>query len=144
MPTTGPTNNYKQGYSSQTVATQQTRTADSEAAFLLPYIKNTDYILDVGCGPGTITTGFVKYASDGRTVGLDLSANVLERAKAAANGAGIPKEGPGSVVFEEGNILEGIDYPDDTFDVVFGAHTLGYIPAARHEQSRLSPRCAEY
>uniref|UniRef100_P9WEH7 Probable methyltransferase ltbC n=1 Tax=Aspergillus luteorubrus TaxID=2715282 RepID=LTBC_ASPLT len=128
MASTGQTNNYKQGYSSQTVETQQTRRAESEAAFLLPYIKKTDYILDVGCGPGTITVGFVKYASEGRTIGIDISANVLGRAKAAADEASIPKEGPGSIIFEEGNILEGLAYPDNTFDIVFCAHTLGYMP----------------
>ncbi|RHZ45311.1 class I SAM-dependent methyltransferase [Aspergillus thermomutatus] len=128
MVSTSQASNYKQGYSSQTVATQQTRTAESEAAFLLPYIKKTDCILDVGCGPGTITIGFVKYASEGRTIGIDISANVLVRAKAKANEASIPREGPGSIVFEEGNILEGLTYSDNTFDVIFCAHTLGYMP----------------
>ncbi|KAJ5764851.1 hypothetical protein N7520_004410 [Penicillium odoratum] len=128
MASLGQTNNYKQGYSSQTVATQQTRKAETEAAFLLPYIKKTDFILDVGCGPGTITIGFVKYASEGRTIGIDISTDVLSRAKAAADEAGIAKEGPGSLIFEEGNILEGINYPDNTFDIVFCAHTFGYMP----------------
>ena len=128
MASTGQMNSYKQGYSGQTVATQQTRTAESEAAFLLPYIKKTDCILDVGCGPGTITIGFVKYASEGKTIGIDISANVLGRAKTAADEASIPKEGPGSTSFEEGNILEGLAYPDNTFDVVFCAQTFGYMP----------------
>ncbi|KAJ9620089.1 hypothetical protein H2204_012399 [Knufia peltigerae] len=122
------TGNYTQGYSSQTVATQQARTVESEAAFLLPYIKERDYILDVGCGPGTITTGFVKYASKGKAVGVDISTNVLGRARATADEANIPKEGPGSVVFEEGNILQGLAYADNTFDVVFCSQTLGYMP----------------
>ncbi|KIW13801.1 hypothetical protein PV08_08993 [Exophiala spinifera] len=128
MTRNGPTHNYKQGYSNQTVATQQTRTAETEASFLLPHIKKTDYILDVGCGPGTITTGFVKYASEGRTIGVDISPSVLGRAKAVAEEARIPDDGPGSIAFEEGNILEGIPYPDNTFDVVFCAHTMGYMP----------------
>ncbi|KAJ5549375.1 hypothetical protein N7513_006609 [Penicillium frequentans] len=120
--------NYKQGYSSQTVSTQQTRTAESEAAFILPYIKKTHSILDVGCGPGTITAGFVKYASEGRTLGIDISADVLERARIVANDLGIPKDGPGSIAFEEGNILEGLAYADNTFDIIFCAHTFGYMP----------------
>jgi ubiquinone/menaquinone biosynthesis C-methylase UbiE len=128
MSSTRQAGNYKQGYSSQTVATQQSRTAESEAAFLLPFIKNTDSILDVGCGPGTITTGFVKYASEGKTIGIDISAKVLERAKAVANEAGLSQEGPGSIIFEEGNVLEGLAYPDNTFDVIFCAHTFGYMP----------------
>lgn len=128
MASIGQAGNYKQGYSSQTVATQQTRTAESEAAFLLPYIRKTDSILDVGCGPGTITTGFVKYACEGKTIGIDISVKVLGRAKAVADDFGIPKEGPGSIVFEEGNVLEGLAYSDNTFDIIFCAHTFGYMP----------------
>lgn len=42
--------------------------------------------------------------------------------------SGIPKDGPGSIVFEEGNVLEGLAYSDNTFDVIFCAHTIGYMP----------------
>ena len=52
--------NYKQRYSSQTIAAQQAHTAELKAAFLLPYMKETDSILVVGCGPGTITIGLAK------------------------------------------------------------------------------------
>ncbi|KAL6245545.1 hypothetical protein RBB50_007544 [Rhinocladiella similis] len=128
MANTDSKSNYTQGYSSQTVSTQQARTVESEAAFLLPHIKKTDQILDVGCGPGTITIGFAQYAREGRTVGIDISTNVLSRAKAIADEADVPKDGPGSVVFEEGNILEGLAYADNAFDVVFCSHTLGYMP----------------
>ncbi len=85
---------YKQGYSNYTLATHQTRTAESDAGFffffffffffLQAHIKKTDHILDVGCGPGTITAGFGKYATEGTVRGLDISADVLERAKAFA------------------------------------------------------------
>ncbi|KAJ9221903.1 hypothetical protein DTO207G8_1104 [Paecilomyces variotii] len=120
-------NTYVQGYSNCTLATHQTRTAESDAAFLLPHIKKTDHILDIGCGPGTITTGLAKYASEGRTVGVDISADVLQKAKALAAQANVPTQGPGSVVFEESNVLEGLAYPDDTFDIVYCAHLFGHL-----------------
>jgi ubiquinone/menaquinone biosynthesis C-methylase UbiE len=84
----------------------------------------------LGCGPGTITVGFVKYASEGRTIGIDIPANVSSRAKAAADEASILEEGLGSVVFKEGNILEGLAYPDNTFDVV--GPPSGSFPPSRH------------
>ncbi|KAF2246937.1 S-adenosyl-L-methionine-dependent methyltransferase [Trematosphaeria pertusa] len=120
--------NYTQGHSNCTVATHQSRTAESDAAFLLPHIKKTDHILDVGCGPGTITTGLAKYASEGTTVGIDISPDVLQKAKTLAAEAKVPTQGPGSVVFEQGNILERLAYPDDTFDIVFCAHLFGHLP----------------
>jgi ubiquinone/menaquinone biosynthesis C-methylase UbiE len=104
------------------------RTAESDAGFLLSYIKKTDYILDLGCGPGTITTGFARYASEGKIVGIDIPEDVVRKAKVLAAENSIPTEGPGSVVFKEGNVLAGLPYPDDTFDIVFASQVLGHFP----------------
>ncbi|KAI1758146.1 S-adenosyl-L-methionine-dependent methyltransferase [Xylaria castorea] len=120
--------NYKQGYSNYTTATHEKRTAESSAAFLIPHIKATDHILDVGCGPGTITTGFAKYAHEGVVVGLDMSEDVLQKAKRLADEAAVPADGPGSVRFEQGNVLKGLPYPDGTFDIVYCSQVLGHIP----------------
>ena len=98
--------NYTQGYSNHTLATRHSRTPESDAAFLLPYIKMTDHVLDVGCGPGTITTSFAKYSSKGTIVGLDISSEVLKKAKILATADQVPSQGPGSVIFEEGNVLK--------------------------------------
>jgi ubiquinone/menaquinone biosynthesis C-methylase UbiE len=119
---------YTQGHSNYTIATHLSRTAESNAAFLLPYIKKTDHILDAGCGPGTITTGFAKYASEGKTVGIDISTDVLQKARTLANEANIPTQGPGSVTFEQGNVLENLPYPDDTFDIIYSSQLFGHLP----------------
>ncbi|EON95697.1 putative methyltransferase- family protein [Phaeoacremonium minimum UCRPA7] len=119
---------YARGHSDFTIATQQRRTAEKDAGFLLPHIKKTDRILDVGCGPGTITVGLAKYASEGSTIGIDISTEVLQKAKNAAADANMPNDGPGSLIFQEGNILEGLAYPDDTFDVIFSSQVLGHFP----------------
>ncbi|KAI1150085.1 S-adenosyl-L-methionine-dependent methyltransferase [Nemania diffusa] len=123
-----PSDNYKQGYSNYTTATHETRKADTNAAFLIPHIKETDHILDVGCGPGTITTGFAKYAHQGVIIGLDMSMDVLDRARQLAAEAAVPTEGPGSVRFEQGNVLEKLPYPDDTFDIVYCSQVFGHMP----------------
>ncbi|KAH6675890.1 S-adenosyl-L-methionine-dependent methyltransferase [Halenospora varia] len=119
--------NYTQGYSNCTLATHQLRTAESDAAFLLPHIKKIDCILDVGCGPGTITTGLAKYASEGTTIGIDISTDVLQKAKALAAEDNIPPQGPGSIVFEEGNVLERLAYTDNTFDIVYCSQVFGHL-----------------
>jgi len=119
---------YIQGHSNYTIATHLTRTAESEAAFLLPHIKKTDHILDFGCGPGTITTGLARYASEGTTVGIDISAPVIQKASTLAAEAHLPTSGPGSVIFKEGDVLAGLPYPDDTFDVIFGSQVFGHLP----------------
>lgn len=119
---------YIQGHSDSTIATHLLRTAETNAAFLLPHIKKTDRILDVGCGPGTITTGLAKYASEGSTVGVDISSGVLQKAKTLAAEANVPNQGPGSVVFEEGNVLDRLPYADESFDVIFCSQLFGHIP----------------
>ncbi|KIX96789.1 uncharacterized protein Z520_07509 [Fonsecaea multimorphosa CBS 102226] len=129
-------NSYTQGHSNYTVATHLTRTAESDAAFLLPHIKPTDHILDVGCGPGTITTGLARYAGQGRTVGIDVSGDVLRKARAlllAANAdadAAPSSSSSGNVVFQEGNVLERLPFADDTFDIVFVSQVLGHMHPA--------------
>lgn len=120
--------NYTQGYSESTLATHQLRTAESEAAFLLPYIKKTDRILDVGCGPGSITAGLAKLTTEGSTIGIDISTTVLEKARAHAAKSNISIKDPGSLVFEEGNILHHLSYPDDSFDIVFASQLFGHLP----------------
>ncbi|KAK4579982.1 hypothetical protein LTR86_000184 [Recurvomyces mirabilis] len=119
--------NYTQGHSACTTATHQRRTAETDAAFLLPHIRPTDKILDVGCGPGTITAGFVKYVPQGGIVGVDISTAVLQKAKGVATEAGTPAYGPGSLDFGEGNILKGLPYEDNTFDIVFSSQVIGHM-----------------
>ena len=118
---------YTHGHSNHTTSTQQLRTAESDAAFLIPYIKKGDHILDVGCGPGTITVSLAKYAPSGSTIGVDISAAILQKAAAHASENKIPTEGPGSVTFQEGNILEGLSFADETFDVIYCSQVLGHF-----------------
>ena len=54
---------YPVGYSSSVVNALKKRSAAEKAHFLLPYLKETDHILDCGCGPGTITLEFCIAAS---------------------------------------------------------------------------------
>jgi ubiquinone/menaquinone biosynthesis C-methylase UbiE len=54
-----------------------TRTAERHATHLLPHIKPHQRILDVGCGPGSITLDLAQLVTEGEVVGLDLSEGVL-------------------------------------------------------------------
>ena len=47
------------------------RTADNSAAYLLPLLRPTDRLLDVGVGPGTITVDLAGRLADGSVVGID-------------------------------------------------------------------------
>ena len=68
-------------------------------------------LLDVGCGPGTITADLADRVAPGRVVGLDASAEVIEEARTLAG------RGPAGLTFEVGDLFD-LDYADGTFDVV--------------------------
>src|SRR5262245_35591808 len=73
---------YTHGHAAATVRQHAQRTAEEAAAFLLPELRPGVSILDVGCGPGSITRGLAERVAPGPVVGLDLSRDTLETARA--------------------------------------------------------------
>lgn len=133
---------YKMGYSKATTASHASRTIHTDAAFLIPHIKPHHKILDVGCGPGTITAGFadlVQPSAGGRVVGIDVGAAVVSSATALAASQGL---GPEHLAFQVGDVLAGLPFADGAFDVVFTSQTLSHLgpagsPAALREMRRV-------
>src|SRR5215218_2744965 len=66
-----------------------TRTVAREAAFLLPHLRPGMRLLDVGCGPGSITLGLAATVAPGEVVGLDLRPEVIAQARASAAARGV-------------------------------------------------------
>ena len=66
---------YTLGYSPQTIAQFQRRTAAREAGFLLPHLSAGMRLLDCGCGPGSITVGMAEAVAPGQVVGIDIEPN---------------------------------------------------------------------
>jgi len=80
-------------------------------------------VLDVGCGTGLdvfIAASLV--GARGRVVGLDLSADMLAVARAAAADASL-----GNVAFEVGSV-EALPFDDGSFDVVVSNGALNLVP----------------
>ncbi|CAO2651141.1 Nn.00g094380.m01.CDS01 [Neocucurbitaria sp. VM-36] len=117
---------YKQGHHRAVTANHKIRTAEVDGAFLLPYLKSQFHVLDIGCGPGSITTGFAKYVPQGSVTGVDLTREIIEQANEHLESED-PK--PNNVAFEVGNVVEGLQqFQDEKFDVVFCNQTLIHIP----------------
>ena len=51
--------------------------------------------------------GLSRYASEGATVGVDISVEVMQKASQVAAEASVPTQRLGGIMFEEGNILGG-------------------------------------
>ncbi|KAK0202635.1 methyltransferase type 11 [Desarmillaria ectypa] len=99
------------GYHESVLRSHKSRTAEACAAYLLPSIRPDMNILDVGCGPGTITAGFAALSPKGHVTGMDMSEEVLEHARTNAEHQGLT-----NITFQIGNILE-LPFPDNTFDI---------------------------
>lgn len=105
---------YISGHHPSVLRSHTWRTATNSAPHLLPLLKShADYILlDVGCGPGTITLDFAATLSRGHVYGLDPSAEVIEQARKAAEERGVS-----NVTFLVGDVME-LGDAFDGFEVV--------------------------
>ena len=93
------------------------RTAEKEAGFLLPKLKPGVDLLDIGCGPGSITVGLAERVNPGRAIGVDFEESQVEAARQLAQSEQLK-----NLDFEVGDATQ-LRFEDASFDVVFG-HTI--------------------
>jgi ubiquinone/menaquinone biosynthesis C-methylase UbiE len=128
---------YQHGHHASVVTNHAKRTADKDAAFFLPSLRPGMRLLDVGCGPGSITAGLAKRVAPGETIGIDASAEVIATAKSLA-GATAAR----NLSFEVGSIYEPRFAPG-TFDAVFTHQVMQHlrrpVDALRQMRALLAP-----
>jgi len=88
------------------------RSVATEAEHIAKLIKPGMSILDVGCGPGSITIGIAELANPGRVVGVDMDTEQFDLARSLAQERGLD-----NVELREGSIYE-LPFDDESFDVV--------------------------
>ncbi|KAK3290961.1 S-adenosyl-L-methionine-dependent methyltransferase [Chaetomium fimeti] len=124
--------NYHIGYKEDTLKAFELRNVTTCLSYLVPTLESlppTFTLLDVGCGPGSITFDLARRFPQAKIIGVDLGKEVIER-----NNANIPLYAPGTgIEFRAGNILEpGSLFSQDElavgFDVVHEHTTLICIP----------------
>lgn len=98
------------------------RTVDTSCNYFVSHVTKSADILDVGCGPGVITSDLAKIATEGRTIGLDNSPDIIEQAQAALTGPAVPNL---SFVVGDANKL---DFPDNSFDIVHAHQVMVHLP----------------
>ena len=112
---------YTHGHAPATLKQHAQRTADEAAAFLLPHLRTGMRLLDVGCGPGSITRGFAERLAPGQVVGIDLSREALDGARRDAAERGLT-----NLQYEEASVYQ-LRFPDGWFDVVYAHQVLQHL-----------------
>ena len=134
-PGTTATDRYTHGHHDSVLRSHRWRTAANSAAYLLPHLAPDAEILDIGCGPGTITIDLARRVPDGRVVGVDNSADIIGQARGSAQDTGTT-----NVTFACADVYR-LPYADGTFDVVHAHQTLQHLSdpvAALREMRRVA------
>lgn len=126
------TDAYVHGHHESVVAQHRRRTAEEAAAFLLPHLRPGMRLLDVGCGPGTITAGLAERVAPAEVVAIDVEPAILEDARAIARERGVE-----NIRFEEANVYA-LPYDEGSFDVAYAHQVLQHLarPVAALEEMR--------
>ena len=112
---------YTHGHHESVLRSHQRRTAEDSAAYLLPHLKSGLSVLDIGCGPGTITADLAARVAPGAVTAVDQVADVLDVARAAAVRRNLT-----NVSFATADVHR-LEFPDNTFDVVHAHQVLQHV-----------------
>lgn len=112
---------YTHGHHASVLRSHTWRTALNSAQFILPHLRPEMHILDVGCGPGTITADLATYVPQGKVTALDYESKIVEQARQLAQERGLR-----NMEFTQGDIHK-LQFADGTFDVVFAHQVLQHV-----------------
>jgi ubiquinone/menaquinone biosynthesis C-methylase UbiE len=104
------------GYDATAVGLMAKRTADSHAAFFLPYLASGHRVVDCGAGPGTMTVGFADAVAPGAVTGIEIEPTQVDMARDLVGART-------NLTFEVGTVYE-LPFDDDSVDRVHLGATL--------------------
>ncbi|WP_351222787.1 methyltransferase domain-containing protein [Streptomyces sp. NPDC002133] len=112
---------YTHGHHESVLRSHRWRTAANSAAHLVPELRPGMTLLDVGCGPGTITADLAALVAPGQVTAVDAAAAVLDDARGAVRERGLD-----NVRFAVADV-HALEFPDDSFDVVHAHQVLQHV-----------------
>lgn len=130
------TDRYTHGHGPAVLAGHSRRGAEDSAGYLLPRLHPGMDVLDVGCGPASITADLAELVSPGRVVALDAAPDAMDAARDTLAKRGLLER----VELATGDILA-LPFEDDAFDVVHAHQVLQHVSdpvAALREMRRVA------
>jgi SAM-dependent methyltransferase len=112
---------YTHGHHESVLRSHRWRTAQNSAAYLLPRLTPGTSLLDVGCGPGTITADLAERVFPGRVTAVEVTESALELARAETRRRGLT-----NVDFLVADVHD-LQLPDGSFDVVHAHQVLQHV-----------------
>jgi ubiquinone/menaquinone biosynthesis C-methylase UbiE len=112
---------YTHGHHESVLKSHRWRTAENSAGYLLPYLRAGMTLLDVGCGPGTITTDLAARVAPGSVIGVDREPAVVAQATRSLVGGNV-----GNVQFKQADVYS-LEFDDQSFDVVHAHQVLQHL-----------------
>ncbi len=119
------TPDYTMGFSEEALASPMRHSAESDAAYMLPYLRPGLRVLDFGCGPGSISVGLAKYIDTGELHGVDMEESQIEIARSVARAIGRR-----NAIFHVGDVTD-LPFEDGFFDIAHGHDILMHVPDTR-------------
>lgn len=112
---------YTHGHHESVLRSHTWRTAENSAGYLLGELRPGLELLDVGCGPGTITLDLAARVAPGRVVGIDREQDIVEEAERLRSAREVE-----NASFCVGDVY-GLEMPEASFDVVHAHQVLQHL-----------------
>ena len=109
---------YTHGHHDSVLRTHRWRTAENSAAYLLPSLTPETRLLDVGCGPGTITADLAALVDS--VTAVENAPAALDAARAVAAERGL------SIEFAVDDV-HALSFANDSFDAVHAHQVLQHV-----------------
>lgn len=122
---------YTHGHHESVLRSHRQRDVGNSAGYLGAHLVPGTSLLDVGCGPGTLTVDLARHVAPGRVVGIDSADLIVEQATHDC-----PRDIT-NVEFRAGDVLD-LEFEDETFDIVHAHQVLQHVgdPVAALQEMR--------
>ena len=117
------TDSYIMGYSEAYLRILSSRSVANSCGYLSERLRPGFRVLDVGCGPGSISVGIAEMVGPtGELHGIDIEPSQAEMAARATRERGL-----GNAYFRVADV-QALPFEDDYFDLVHCSGVLSYVP----------------